>query len=233
MKGLLVLENGARFEGDLLGTVEGMGELVFNTGMTGYQECFTDPSYEGQILTLTYPLIGNYGANDLFMQNRKPAAAGYVLDQITEHPSNWECKEKITDFIERYHVPCLYNVDTRAVTRMVRMQGVMKAVIVSADRGEDFIQEALAKPMHKNQVERVTTAYPYTYGDGKYQVSLLDCGLKKNILVSLAANDCTVHVFPAHTTAEELLASDPDGIFLSPGPGDRRMCPMSLKRSRN
>lgn len=78
MKGLLVLENGARFEGDLLGTVEGMGELVFNTGMTGYQECFTDPSYEGQILTLTYPLIGNYGANDLFMQNRKPAAAGYV-----------------------------------------------------------------------------------------------------------------------------------------------------------
>ena len=225
MKGLLVLENGARFEGDLLGTVEGMGELVFNTGMTGYQECFTDPSYEGQILTLTYPLIGNYGANDLFMQNRKPAAAGYVLDQITEHPSNWECKEKITDFIERYHVPCLYNVDTRAVTRMVRMQGVMKAVIVSADRGEDFIQEALAKPMHKNQVERVTTAYPYTYGDGKYQVSLLDCGLKRNILVSLAANDCTVHVFPAHTTAEELLASDPDGIFLSPGPGDPQDVP--------
>ena len=122
MKGLLVLENGARFEGDLLGSVEGLGELVFNTGMTGYQECFTDPSYEGQILTLTYPLIGNYGANDLFMQNRKPAAAGYVLDQIAEHPSNWECKEKITDFIERYHVPCLYNVDTRAVTRMVRTQ---------------------------------------------------------------------------------------------------------------
>ena len=82
MKGLLILENGARFEGDLLGSVEGLGELVFNTGMTGYQECFTDPSYEGQILTLTYPLIGNYGANDLFMQNRKPAAAGFVLDQI-------------------------------------------------------------------------------------------------------------------------------------------------------
>ena len=84
MKGLLILENGARFEGDLLGSVEGLGELVFNTGMTGYQECFTDPSYEGQILTLTYPLIGNYGANDLFMQNRKPAAAGFVLDQIAE-----------------------------------------------------------------------------------------------------------------------------------------------------
>ena len=220
MKGLLILENGARFEGDLLGTVEGLGELVFNTGMTGYQECFTDPSYEGQILTLTYPLIGNYGANDLFMQNRKPAAAGYVLDQIADHPSNWECKEKITDFIERYHVPCLYNVDTRAVTRMVRTQGVMKAIIVSADRSEEFIQAELAKPLHRDQVERVTTAYPYTYGNGKYQVSLLDCGLKKNILVSLAANDCTVHVFPAHTSAEELLAGNPDGIFLSNGPGD-------------
>ena len=225
MKGLLVLENGARFEGDLLGTVEGLGELVFNTGMTGYQECFTDPSYEGQILTLTYPLIGNYGANDLFMQNRKPAAAGYVLDQIAEHPSNWECSEKITDFIERYRVPCLYNVDTRAVTRMVRTQGVMKAVIVSADRSEEFIQAELAKPLHHDQVERVTTAYPYTYGNGKYQVSLLDCGLKKNILVSLAANDCTVHVFPAHTSAEELLAGNPDGIFLSPGPGDPQDVP--------
>ena len=229
MKGLLILENGARFEGDLLGSVEGLGELVFNTGMTGYQECFTDPSYEGQILTLTYPLIGNYGANDLFMQNRKPAAAGFVLDQIAEHPSNWECKEKITDFIERYHVPCLYNVDTRAVTRMVRTQGVMKAIIVSADRSDEFIAEELAKPLHRDQVERVTTDYPYTYGDGKYQVSLLDCGLKKNILVSLAANDCTVHVFPAHTSAEELLAGNPDGIFLSPGPGDPQDVPFVVE----
>lgn len=226
MKGLLVLENGARFEGDLLGSVEGLGELVFNTGMTGYQECFTDPSYEGQILTLTYPLIGNYGANDLFMQNRKPAAAGFVLDQITEYPSNWECKERIIDFIERYHVPCLYNIDTRAVTRMVRTQGVMKAVIVSADRSDEFIQAELAKPLHRDQVERVTTAFPYTYGNGKYKVSLLDCGLKKNILVSLAANDCTVHVFPAHTSAEELMAGNPDGIFLSPDRGIRRTFPL-------
>ena len=122
-------------------------------------------------------------------------------------------------------MPCLYNVDTRAVTRMVRTQGVMKAVIVSAERSEDFIKAELAKPLHRDQVERVTTAYPYTYGNGKYQVSLLDCGLKKNILVSLAANDCTVHVFPAHTSAEELLAGNPDGIFLSPGPGDPKDVP--------
>ena len=217
MKGYLILENGARFEGELLGTAEGLGEVVFNTG---YQECFTDPSYEGQILTLTYPLIGNYGANNDFMQNAKPAAAGYVVDQLCFHPSNWECKEPISDFIERYRVPCLYHVDTRAITRTLRTQGVMKGVIVSAERTEDEIRELLSRPLHHDQVERVTTAVPYTYGSGKYQVALLDCGLKRNILVSLAANDCTVHVFPAHTPAEELLAIHPDGIFLSPGPGD-------------
>lgn len=188
--------------------------------MTGYQECFTDPSYEGQILTLTYPLIGNYGANNNFMQNPKPAAAGYVVDQLCFHPSNWECKEPISDFIERYRVPCLYNVDTRAITRMLRSKGTMKGIIVSAERTEDEIREMLARPLHHDQVERVTTSMPYTYGSGRYQVSLLDCGLKHNILASLAANDCTVHVFPAHTSAEELLANDPDGIFLSPGPGD-------------
>lgn len=220
MRGCLVLENGARFEGKLLGTSEGVGEVVFNTGMTGYQECFTDPSYEGQILTLTYPLIGNYGANNAFMQNPKPAAAGYIVDQLCFHPSNWECKEAISDFIERYRVPCLYHVDTRAITRVLRTQGVMKGVIVRGDRPEAEIKELLSQPLHHDQVDRVTTDMPYTYGNGRYKVSLLDCGLKRNILVSLAQNDCTVHVFPSHTPAETLLGDEPDGIFLSPGPGD-------------
>lgn len=225
MKGLLVMENGARFEGTLLGETEGLGEVVFNTGMTGYQECFTDPSYGGQILTLTFPLIGNYGANDAFMQNKKPAAAGFILDQVSFHPSNWECEGLISDFIQKYGVPCLYNVDTRAVTRMLRTRGVMKGVIVRADRPEKEIQELLSHEVPRNQVERVTANKKYTYGDGKYQVSLLDCGLKKNILVSLAKNDCTVHVFPAHATAEDMLSINPDGIFLSPGPGDPQDVP--------
>lgn len=220
MRGCLILENGARFEGELLGTSEGLGEVVFNTGMTGYQECFTDPSYEGQILTLTYPLIGNYGANNEFMQNAKPAAAGYIVDQLCFNPSNWECREPISDFIERYRVPCLYHVDTRAITRVLRTQGTMKGIIVRADRPEEEIRELLSQPLHHDQVDRVTTDVPYTYGNGAYHVSLLDCGLKRNILKSLAANDCTVHVFPSHTPAETLLAGDPDGIFLSPGPGD-------------
>ena len=225
MNGVLVLANGVKFYGTLLGDVEGFGELVFNTGMTGYQECFTDPSYEGQILTLTYPLIGNYGANDDFMQNAYPVAAGYVVDQITEHPSNWECKEQITDFIQRYRVPCLYNVDTRAVTRELRRHGVMKGVIVRADRTEEEIKQLLNKSMHTDQIARVTTKKTYVYGQGKYKVALVDCGLKKSILEMLVANDCQVHVFPAFTKAEELLAINPDGIFMSPGPGNPQDVP--------
>jgi carbamoyl-phosphate synthase small subunit len=225
MNGWLVLENGTRFKGTLLGNAEGFGELVFNTGMTGYQECFTDPSYEGQILTLTYPLIGNYGANDAFMQKDKPSAAGYVIDQLTVMPSNWECEEPLAAFISRYNVPCLYNVDTRAVTRELRKHGVMKGVIVSEEKTEEEIKALLARPMHHDQIARVTTKKPYTVGGGKYKVALLDCGLKKNIVKSLVKNDCTVHVFPAYTPAEELLAINPDGIFLSPGPGDPQDVP--------
>lgn len=220
MKGLLVMETGDRFEGTLLGDREGLGEVVFNTGMTGYQECFTDPSYSGQILTLTYPLIGNYGTNKEFMQSRAPAASGFVLDQISLHPSNWQCGGTIADFILEHQVPCLYRVDTRAVTRMLRTHGVMKGVIVRADRTEEEIRERLKQSLPKNQVEKVTAGKPYTFGSGSCRVSLLDCGLKKNILVSLAQSGCTVHVFPAHTSAEEMLSVNPDGIFLSPGPGD-------------
>ena len=157
---------------------------------------------------------------------RNPPRPADIVDQLCFHPSNWECREPISDFIERYRVPCLYHVDTRAVTRTLRTQGVMKGVIVSAERTEAEIRALLSQSLHRNQVERVTTTVPYVYGSGKYHVSLLDCGLKKNILVSLARNDCTVHVFPAHTPAEELLAIDPDGIFLSPGPGAPRIWAM-------
>ena len=121
-----------------------------------------------------------------FMQNAYPVAAGYVVDQITEHPSNWECKEQITDFIQRYRVPCLYNVDTRAVTRELRRHGVMKGVIVRADRTEEEIKQLLNKSMHTDQIARVTTKKTYVYGQGKYKVALVDCGLKKSILERFA-----------------------------------------------
>ena len=120
MKGLLVLENGKCFEGELLTEESVMGELVFNTGMTGYQECFTDPSYEGQIITLTYPLIGNYGVAEHFNQYEKPIVSGIVIDQLTKQPSNWECENTLENFIKTNNIPCIYNVDTRAVTKAIR-----------------------------------------------------------------------------------------------------------------
>lgn len=225
MKGLLVLENGKRFSGELIGEAEGVGELVFNTGMTGYQECFTDPSYEGQILTLTYPLIGNYGIHEKAMQSVVPTGRGYVLDQVTSHPSNWESEGTLTDFILHYGVCCITRVDTRAVTKTVRTAGVMKAVIVQAGREEAYISDLLHTALPINQVERVTTKKPYTVGSGSHKVALLDCGVKRSIVQALARNDCTVHVYPAHTPAEELLSCEPDGFFLSPGPGDPKDVP--------
>lgn len=220
MKGLLVLENGKCFEGELLNGSEVLGELVFNTGMTGYQECFTDPSYEGQILTLTYPLIGNYGISENFNQYKEPIVSGIVIDQLTRQPSNWECENTLESFIKKHKIPCIYNVDTRAVTKAIRSGGAMKAVIVKADTSKEDIKKFLSKPLHKNNVENVTTSEKYTYGKGKYKVALLDCGLKKNILKRLSDLNCEVTVYPAKTDANEILSTNPDGIFLSPGPGD-------------
>lgn len=232
MKGLLVLENGKRFSGQLIGEAEGVGELVFNTGMMGYQECFTDPSYDGQILTLTYPLIGNYGINANFMQSKAPTGKGYVLDQVTLHPSNWESEGTLTDFISRYEVPCITQVDTRAVTRTVRTAGVMKAAIVQAGRDEEYIANLLKTKLPSNQVEHVTTAEPYTLGSGDYIVALLDCGVKQSIVQALVRNNCTVHVYPAHSKAGDLLACNPDGIFLSPGPGNPEDVPYVIDTVR-
>lgn len=220
MKGLLVLENGKCFEGELLNEQQIMGELVFNTGMTGYQECFTDPSYEGQIITLTYPLIGNYGISDSFNQYKKPIVSGIVIDQLTKQPSNWECEETLENFIKTHKIPCIYNVDTRAVTKTIRSGGAMKAVIVKKSTSKKEIEQMLSNPLHKNNVERVTTCQKYTYGNGKYKVALLDCGLKKNILKRLSTLNCEITVYPASTSAKEILDINPDGIFLSPGPGN-------------
>lgn len=233
MKGLLVLENGKRFRGELIGKTEGVGELVFNTGMTGYQECFTDPSYEGQILTLTYPLVGNYGINERVMQSAAPTGRGYVLDQVTLHPSNWESEGTFTDFILQFGVPCITQVDTRAVTKTVRTAGVMKAAIVQADRDETYISDILNAALPINQVERVTTKSQYTAGSGTYRVALLDCGVKQSIVQSLVRNNCTVHVYPAHTKAEELLSCEPDGLFLSPGPGNPEDIPYVVNTVQN
>ncbi|TYZ24811.1 glutamine-hydrolyzing carbamoyl-phosphate synthase small subunit [Selenomonas ruminis] len=223
MKGKLILEDGTVFHGKLLNNIKATGEVVFNTGMTGYQESLTDPSYCRQILTLTYPMVGNYGIADLFMQSRKSFVNGFIIGELCEVGSNWHYETSLADFLTKQGVPCLYDVDTRAVTRKIRSAGTMKGIIVPEDAAKTEIDELFAVPIKKDVVMEVTTPETYTMeaesADAPHVVAM-DFGVKQNILKSLHDLGCKLTVVPAHTTAEEVLALSPDGIFLSNGPGD-------------
>lgn len=219
-KGKLVLKDGSVYTGDLYGRRDAVGEVVFTTGMSGYQETLTDPSFCGQIVVMTYPLVGNYGVNDLFNQGRKSFFQGYVVGELCDHPSNWRCEKTLQDFLEEQNVPVLAGVDTRAITRKIREHGVLRGVIVAEEMSDIEVEKLLNQPEVHNQVETVTTPEIYTLGDGKYHVAVVDVGIKQNILEYLASFDCHLTVFPAYTSAEDILSVRPDGIFLANGPGD-------------
>ena len=223
MKGKLILEDGSVFSGELLNNIKATGEVVFNTSMTGYQESLTDPSYCRQILTLTYPMVGNYGIADIFMQSRKSFVNGFVIGELCEEGSNWHYETSLADFLTKQGIPCLYNVDTRAVTRKIRSAGTMKGIIVPDDAAKTEIDELFAVPIKKDVVMEVTTPEAYTMeaeqADAPFVVAM-DFGVKQNILKSLHNLGCRLEVVPADTKAEDILAMNPDGIFLSNGPGD-------------
>ena len=223
MKGKLILEDGSVFHGELLNNIKATGEVVFNTGMVGYQESLTDPSYCRQILTLTYPMVGNYGIADIFMQSRKSFVNGFIIGELCEHGSNWHYETSLADFLTKQGVPCLYNVDTRAVTRKIRNAGTMKGIIVPEDAAQTEIDELFAVPIKKDVVMEVTTPEAYTLESEKEDapfVVAMDFGVKQNIIKSMHDLGFKITVVPAHTTAEEVLAMNPDGVFLSNGPGD-------------
>ena len=220
MKGKLILEDGSVFNGELLHEACATGEVVFNTGMTGYQEILTDPSYCGQIVTLTYPLIGNYGVAELFNQSRQPFVKGFVIGELCTAPSNWQKTGELSTYLIENKIPCIYGVDTRAITRKIRSVGTMKGIIVKADVTEDEIKELMAEPMASDVVKQVTTPETYKMENDGPHVVVMDFGIKSNILKGLYEIGCSLTVVPAHTTAEEVMALKPDGIFLSNGPGD-------------
>ena len=225
-KGKLVLKDGSVFEGTLYGGKRNaVGEVVFTTGMSGYQETLTDPSFCGQIVVMTYPLVGNYGCNPLFNQGKKCFFQGFVIGELCDCPSNWRNEQSLEDFLTEQDIPTLAGVDTRAITRKIRNHGVLQGVIVPAEMPEEEVQKLLALPAVHNQVEQVTTPEVYTMGEGKLHVAVMDFGIKRNILKSIEAFGCRLTVFPASATAEEVLACDPDGIFLSNGPGDPKDLP--------
>lgn len=229
MRGKLILEDGSVFAGEVISAAPGVGEVVFNTGMTGYQEVLTDPSYCGQIVTMTYPMIGNYGTAAVYDQAVKSYVRGFVIGELCDEPSNWQAECSLPQYLASRGIPCIHGVDTRAVTRRIRAAGTMKGIIVPADAGDDEIKELLSQPPEIEVVAEVTPREVYRMPAAGPKVAVLDYGIKRNILHSLAKAGCDLTVFPADTAAEEILARDFDGVFLSNGPGDPKDVPKSIE----
>lgn len=227
MKALLVLEDGTVFYGNTFaGNGEISGEVVFNTSMTGYQEVLTDPSYKGQIVTMTYPLIGNYGVNDKDIESSRIQLEGFVVREYVPVPSNWRSQQTLADYLNKQGIIGIEGVDTRALTRHIRLAGAMKGVISTKDLDPDSLVEKAKTSrglVSRDLVKEVTCHKPYHWPQEKlarFNVVVIDCGMKFNIARSLAQRGCTVTVVPAHADAEEIRAMNPDGILLSNGPGD-------------
>jgi len=221
MKGKLILENGMSFDGKIFGELgESVGELVFNTGMTGYQELLTDPSYYGQIVVMTYPMVGNYGINLEDMESSGIKLKGFIIKEDAKLPNNFRCEMTLDGFLRQYNVVGFKGVDTRHLTKIIREQGAMKALITSKDLTQKEIDEHFAKFNNSDAVEKVSTKEIYEIpGPGK-RIGVIDFGVKRNILRSFEKRGVHQVVFPWNATAEELLSYDLDAVFLSNGPGD-------------
>ena len=246
MKAYLILEDGTVFEGQSIGAPrEVVSEIVFNTSMTGYLEVLTDPSYAGQAVVMTYPLIGNYGVARQDMESKKAWPDGYIVRELSRIPSNFRSEDTIQHFLSEQNIPGISGIDTRALTKLLREKGTMNGMITTTSYGD------LSEPLSRIRAYRVRGVVAATSCKEKYmikpsdptaeptsirtaekpeslkmragtgrRVALLDLGAKKNIAQSLAERGCQVTVYPSNTTAEEILAAHPDGIMLSNGPGD-------------
>ena len=258
MRALLALEDGRFFEGESFGaTGTKIGEICFNTSMTGYQEVLTDPSYHGQIVAMTYPLIGNYGVNSLDQESRSPHVRGFVIEELSEIPSNWRSEMSLDDYLRQWDIPGVQGIDTRALTRHLRTRGAMKACLTTenispeeaaqrAMKGEgvigmDYVKEVTAAKAYQwDPDDRLSQFWSVANGNAtasakqplppvRSRIVAYDYGIKENILRRLRQNGFGVTVVPAATTAEETLALNPDGIFLSNGPGDPEALPLRAR----
>ena len=221
----LVLEDGTVYPGYGFGAPgERFGEVVFNTSMMGYQEILTDPSYKGQIVTMTYPLIGNYGVNREDVESRKIFLEGFVIKELSRIASNFRSEQDLSGYLAENGIVGIEGIDTRALTRHIRLAGAMKGVISTEDLDDSSLtRKAKASPglVGLDLVKEVASPEPYSWSEeGKYRVAVLDCGVKYNILRCLQEHGCRVFVLPARSTAEQILEKKPDGVLLSNGPGD-------------
>ncbi len=256
MKAILALEDGRFFEGESFGaTGTRVGEICFNTAMTGYQEVLTDPSYRGQIVAMTYPLIGNYGTNSLDQESRSPHVRGFIIEELSEVPSNWRSEMPLDEYLRNWNIPGAQGIDTRALTRHLRTRGAMKACLsteeispAEATRravegkgviGMDYVREVTTSEIYQWDPEgKLSEPWSITNGDGgnrpklppiRFRIVAYDYGIKENILRLLRQKGFAVTVVPASTPAEKALSMNPDGIFLSNGPGDPAALPYAHK----
>ena len=225
---LLVLADGSEYEGEAIGalrddaTTVGQGELVFNTALSGYQEIVTDPSYAGQVITFTYPHIGNYGVNADDDESRRPFCAGVVVRELAPHHSNWRATGSLDDLLVRHGVPGISGIDTRRLTRHLRDEGALPGAFGTDEAAVRAAVEGARSTDGIDLVATVTTTEPYVAGsdDAPFRVVAYDFGIKRTILRHLVASGCRVEVVPATTSFSDVLARKPDGVFLSNGPGD-------------
>jgi carbamoyl-phosphate synthase small subunit len=255
MRALLALEDGRVFEGESFGAAgTRVGEVCFNTSMTGYQEVLTDPSYRGQIVAMTYPLIGNYGTNATDQESTEPHVRGFVIEELSQIPSNWRAEESLHDYLRRWEIPGAQGIDTRALTRHLRTRGAMKACLTTEIAATDeAVQRAIAGEgvVGIDYVREVTTPNIFKWDPDdqlsrkwslqseepalppiRHRIVAFDYGMKRNILRSLRQRGFGVTVVPATSTAEEVLQLNPDGIFLSNGPGDPEALPYAHQAVR-
>jgi carbamoyl-phosphate synthase small subunit len=251
MKAILALENGIWYEGEAAGAPgETGGEVVFNTSLTGYQEILTDPSYSGQIVTMTAPEIGNYGIAPDDAESRTPQVAGFIVRDESPVASNWRSNGTLREYLVRHDIVAISDIDTRAITRVLRSTGVMRGVIATGDHDpRELVEKARALPLMEGSdlVKGVTCDTPFDWSPvpsdefapppqrraGRpLQVAAYDFGMKWNILRRFTAHGCDVRVFPAGTPVSDLLATSPDGVFLSNGPGDPAVLDYAIENAR-
>ena len=250
MRALVALEDGRIFEGESFGARgTEVGEICFNTSMTGYQEVLTDPSYRGQIVAMTYPLIGNYGTNATDQESTRPHVRGFVIEELSQLPSNWRAEESLDDYLRRWKVAGVQGIDTRALTRHLRTRGALKACLTTEKMspeeavtkaiegkgviGMDYVREVTTPTIFQwDPTDELSRQWSLAAADEsprlppiRHRIVAFDYGMKRNILRSLRQRGFGVTVVPATTTAEQVLALNPDGIFLSNGPGDPEALP--------
>jgi len=254
MKAVLALADGKIFEGEHFGAEnEAEAEIVFNTSMSGYQEIITDPSYCGQMVVMTYPLIGNYGINPEDFESDRPYLSGFIIKELSRVQSNWRSRGNLEDFLKKNNVFGIQGIDTRALTRRIRDKGAQQAVLsTNISDTQNLIEKARKSPglIGRDLVKNVTCKNAYDWNESEwviqngqtqlvktknrpFKVLVYDFGVKRNILRKLIRAGCNVKVIPASTTADEALATKPDGIFLSNGPGDPAAVPYAIVNVKN